>query len=85
MIFFLLQVNNKLLFSSSSDKTIRSWVVEFGDCTRVFKGHTHTVGCLAVEDGLGMETKHNALSHNFKIFHIFKVILVIVCNRRHLG
>ena len=27
--------------------------MEFGDCTRVYKNHLHSVGCLTESEGLG--------------------------------
>ena len=42
------------MYTGSSDHTARAWVTEFGDCTRVFKGHKHTVSVIKVKDGLGM-------------------------------
>lgn len=44
---------NKLLFSISADHTARCWVYDVGDCTRIYKGHHHTVSCVQVENGLG--------------------------------
>ena len=51
--YILLKAHKKLLYSTSSDHTARCWVMEFGDCTRVYKGHEHTVGCIYVDKGLG--------------------------------
>ena len=48
-----LQVINKILYSGSSDHTGRAWVTEFGDCTRIYKGHKHTVSVIKMKDGLG--------------------------------
>lgn len=45
---------NKLLFSISADHTARCWVYDVGDCTRIYKGHRHTVSCIQVDNGLGM-------------------------------
>lgn len=42
-----------MLYSGSSDHTGRAWVTEFGDCTRIYKGHKHTVSVVKVKDGLG--------------------------------
>ena len=56
MIFphiFSFQVVNKILYSGSSDHTGRAWVTEFGDCTRIYKGHKHTVSVIKMKDGLG--------------------------------
>lgn len=49
---FILQVQNKILYTGSSDWTGKSWVVEFGDCTRTYKGHKHSVSCIKFIDGL---------------------------------
>ena len=47
-----MQVVNRILFTGSSDHTARSWVSEFGDCTRVYKGHKHTVSGLKYNQGI---------------------------------
>jgi hypothetical protein len=41
-----------MLYSSSADHTIRAWATEFGECTRVFKDHGHSVPQFIIEDGL---------------------------------
>lgn len=46
-----LQVVGKIMYTGSSDMTARSWVTEFGDCTRVYKGHQHTVSCIRFHKG----------------------------------
>lgn len=46
------------MYTGSSDHTGRAWVTEFGDCTRVFKGHKHTVSVIKVKDGLGKHIDH---------------------------
>ena len=40
------------MYTSSVDHTAKCWVVEFGDCTRNYKGHKHNVGTMIVKDGL---------------------------------
>ena len=54
----LFQVVNKIMYTGSSDHTGRAWVTEFGDQTRMYKGHKHTVSVIKVYDGMGM--------HHFK-------------------
>ncbi len=49
---YLWQVLNKLMFSASSDGTAKSWITEFGDCTRTYKGHKHSVLSFCVSDGI---------------------------------
>lgn len=46
------QVVNRMIYTGSSDHTSKSWVTEFGDCTRTYKGHKHTVFCIKYYDGL---------------------------------
>jgi hypothetical protein len=50
----LKQAHRKLLFSTSSDHTARCWVMEFGDCTRIYKDHEHSVSAVLENNGLGM-------------------------------
>jgi WD40 repeat protein len=45
---------NKLLYSISADHTARCWVIDVGDCTRIYKGHHHSVSCIQIDSGLGM-------------------------------
>jgi len=40
------------MYSCSADHLAKCWVVEFGDCTRTYKGHKHTIICLHFQDGL---------------------------------
>ena len=40
-----------MMYTGSSDMTGRSWVTEFGDCTRIYKGHKHTVSCIKYHEG----------------------------------
>ena len=47
------KVAKGVLYTGSSDQTARSWVIEFGDCARVYGGHQHTVGCVRFHNGLG--------------------------------
>ncbi len=43
-----------MLYSTSADHTARCWVIDVGDCTKIYKGHHHSVSCIQVEHGLGM-------------------------------
>ena len=47
-----MQLVNKLLYTGSVDATARCFVTEFGDCTRTYKGHKHTVGVLKFNEGI---------------------------------
>ena len=40
------------MYTCAVDHTARCWVVEFGDCTRIYKGPKHTVGMMQYQDGL---------------------------------
>ena len=53
LLYYISQVINKMLYSGSSDHTGRAWVTEFGDCTRIYKGHKHTVSVIKMKEGLG--------------------------------
>ena len=52
VLFLTHQVVNKLMYSCSADHTAKCWVVEFGDCTRTYKGHKHTVIAMSFQDGI---------------------------------
>jgi WD40 repeat protein len=47
-----LVVSNRLIYTGSSDGTAKCWVTEFGDCTKTYKGHKHSVICLRFYHGL---------------------------------
>lgn len=49
---YLFQIHKRMLYSGSSDKTARSWVLEFGECTRIYMGHRHTVSSIRHFDGM---------------------------------
>ena len=51
-VYSTYQVVNKLMYSCSADHLVKCWVVEFGDCTRTYKGHKHSVSQLHFQDGL---------------------------------
>lgn len=43
--------NKKLLYSGSTDKTAKSWVIEFKECNRTYNGNTE-VTCIQFFDGM---------------------------------
>ena len=48
-------LEGRLLFTGSSDSTVRSWRVESGEVLKVYEGHTASVTCLLVcEVGCGV-------------------------------
>jgi WD40 repeat protein len=48
------QVAAKTLYTASADRTARSWVMEYGDPARVFKGHEQGVTAITFHDGVCM-------------------------------
>ena len=44
---------NRMLFSGSNDRTARAWVIEFGECVRVFHGNSCGVSLVQYYNGLG--------------------------------
>ncbi|GFY48320.1 WD repeat-containing protein 86-like protein [Trichonephila inaurata madagascariensis] len=46
--------HNKMLYSCSTDKTARAWIMDFGECIKVYRDHTHSVTCINYLDGYGM-------------------------------
>ena len=49
----MLYGENKMLFSASADKTARSWVAEFGEETRCFRGSHSPVTRILFFHGMG--------------------------------
>ena len=47
-----LVVANRLMYTGGADASARCWVTEFGDCTRHYRGHKHSVGCMKFAAGL---------------------------------
>ena len=70
------QVVNKMLYSSSSDGTAKCWVIEFGDCTRTYKGFKSSVTQMHFQDGI---CKWNNNIINFYILDIYKLCMKKVC------
>lgn len=59
---------NKLLYSISADHTVRCWVIDVGDCTRIYRGHHHSVSCIKIDHGLGKRIpKSSSISHLFSL------------------
>jgi len=51
-----LVVANRLMYTGGADGSARCWVTEFGDCTRHYKGHKHSVICMKFDKGVCMFT-----------------------------
>ena len=47
-------VANRLMYTGGADGSARCWVTEFGDCTRHYKGHKHSVICMKFDKGVCM-------------------------------
>ena len=47
-----LVVANRLMYTGGADGSARCWVTEFGDCTRHYKGHKHSVICMKFDKGV---------------------------------
>ena len=47
-----LLVHNRLMYTGAADSTAKCWVTEFGECTRQYKGHKHSVIVLVFEKGV---------------------------------
>lgn len=43
-----LMYSGNTLVSGSTDRTVRVWNMETGECTHIFEGHTSTVRCLLI-------------------------------------
>lgn len=68
------QVANKILYTGSSDHTARSWVSEFAECTRIYKGHRHTVICMRFYEGLS-ECQNIFTVFFFFAFYVFLIFI----------
>jgi WD40 repeat protein len=42
---------NRLMYTGSADGTAKCWVTEFGDCSRVYKGHKGSVISMKFKNG----------------------------------
>ena len=51
-IYLFFKIANKIIYSGSSDHTVRAWVIDGGNSTRVYKGHQHTVSSVRFFKGL---------------------------------
>jgi WD40 repeat protein len=47
------ETHKNMLYSASVDKTVRAWVMEFGEDTRVFRGSRAPVTCVQYFSGFG--------------------------------
>ena len=45
-------VHNNILYSGSSDKTIRAWNLDTNECIATLQGHTDSVFCLIVHNNI---------------------------------
>jgi hypothetical protein len=43
---------NRLMYTGSADGTAKCWVTEFGDCSRVYKGHKGSVISMKFKNGV---------------------------------
>ena len=48
-----LDTHKNMLYSASADRTVRAWVMEFGEETRVFRGSRAPVTCVQYFSGFG--------------------------------
>ncbi len=64
------------MYTGSSDHTGRAWVTEFGDCTRVFKGHKHTVSCIKFHDGLGKRYYMRRITRKKTFYKMFFFVVI---------
>lgn len=48
-----LVTHKNMLYSASTDRTVRAWVMEFGEDTRVFRGSRAPVTCVQYFGGFG--------------------------------
>jgi WD40 repeat protein len=45
-------VASRLMYTGSADCTAKCWVTEYGDCTKQFRGHKHSVVCIKLYKGI---------------------------------
>ena len=45
-------VTPKSFFTSSTDLTVRGWVYNMEDATRIFKGHQHSVSMMLIDKNI---------------------------------
>jgi hypothetical protein len=64
-------MSKTMLYSGSTDGTARAWVAEFADCTRIYKGHKHTVTSIKHKNGI-REFTYAGINDNLNPFFYFK-------------
>ena len=52
-------VSGRLLYSGSADGTAKCWVIEFGDNTRQYRGHKHSITCMKLTKGICKESRND--------------------------
>ena len=45
-------VAGRLMYTGSADSTAKAWVTEYGDCTKQYRGHKHSVICMKYYRGI---------------------------------
>ncbi|GFU05063.1 WD repeat-containing protein 86 [Trichonephila clavipes] len=55
-----------MLYSCSIDKTARAWIMDFGECIKVYRDHTHSVTCINYLDGYVFTGCADTYSRMFK-------------------
>ena len=43
---------NRVMYTGSADVSARCWVREFGECSKLYKGHQNAVVCLKFYKGI---------------------------------
>ncbi len=44
-------VYHRLMYTGGADMMVKCWTKDFGDCTKTYRGHKHSVICLSLSMG----------------------------------
>ena len=66
-------VVNRLMYTGSADCNAKCWVTEFGDCTRKYTGHKHSVICMKFDKGT-----REFRFERFLYVDLFLILIVLV-------
>lgn len=61
------QMRDNIIISGSTDRTLKVWNAETGECIHTLYGHTSTVRCMHLHEKRYVEL-HVTVNNNFNVF-----------------